>query len=303
MNFMKGFVFLWLFVFFVFGLLFSLNYFEKSFTGYIPFTGVLKEDATRAVSFPDLEIGLGLREEKVLRLRDLEFFIDFLYDSNLRNDVDLEYLVLDKEGNLLYSEKDSILIKESFRYEKSFDTLEAQKIEFSPGNYTFILKVDYLGKTKSFNGLFEIVDIDESFYSLKQLFDIKMEVDDLIFDTLEDFSARVVFESFGSEPTPVNLTFLIFDSNGKQVYSKKDLIVVETEEVVIENFVDLEIDPGKYILVLRTLYNVNVEDYFEQSFEYVRKAQILPFVLGGIIVLSALFFVFRDKFLKNSSRK
>ena len=67
------------------------------------------------------------------------------------------------------------------------------------------------------------------------------------------------------------VTFIIYDEQDNQIYRKEKAIVVETENVLFENFEDLEIEPGKYLFVLRTIYDVDVEDYFEQYFEYLEK--------------------------------
>lgn len=101
----------------------------------------------------------------------------------------------------------------------------------------------------------------------EQLFDITFTLEDTVLEDLEKLSAVVTFESFGTVPTPVNLTFIILDSNGNELYREKESIVVEVEEFLRWNYDNLgRLPKGKYIAVLETLYGDNVFDEFKQSF-------------------------------------
>ena len=124
----------------------------------------------------------------------------------------------------------------------------------------------------------------------EQLFDIKLELEsDTIYNSYQ-LTAWVKFESFGREPTPVNLTYVILDKEESIVYTKEDYIVVETERFIFERFKELNLDPGEYVLVLKTLYNIEIEDEFRQEFkiEEVKKPNwqiILAIFVGGVIIL------------------
>ena len=105
----------------------------------------------------------------------------------------------------------------------------------------------------------------------EQLFDINLEIDNSAISSIKDLVARVVFISFGRVPTPVDLTFVILDEEGKEVYRDEgeDVdIIVETEAIKRKTFeMAEELPVGKYTLVLYTLYNVGVFDEFRQDFE------------------------------------
>src|SRR3989339_95236 len=100
-----------------------------------------------------------------------------------------------------------------------------------------------------------------------QLFDIIFEIDDSLILNINELVTRVTFESFGTEPTPVNLTYIIVDEMGKTLHVEKDYITVETEKVFTKKFEGLDLDYGKYAIYLKTLYNVDVEDDFVKRFE------------------------------------
>lgn len=131
-----------------------------------------------------------------------------------------------------------------------------------------------------------------------QLFDIRLEIDDAIIDDIEKLVARVIFESFGTEPTPVDLTFVIEDEEGEEVYRVVGDIVVETEATFAQTFENVEQDfpAGKYTLVLTTLYNMAVEDEFRADFQigkpliwqsiwfWVGVGSFLALVVVGIVV-------------------
>lgn len=101
-----------------------------------------------------------------------------------------------------------------------------------------------------------------------QLFDIRLLVADQMLRNVAELSARVTFTSFGTVPTPVDMTFSIIDAEGREVWrsANPDTITVETEEVFDKDFTDLTLPDGSYILRLHTHYNINVEDIFETPF-------------------------------------
>ena len=100
-----------------------------------------------------------------------------------------------------------------------------------------------------------------------QLFDIGLELEDNSISNFKKLVAIVTFESFGTEPTPVNLLFTILNETGGEVHSEDDYIVVETEEVLRKSFEGVDLPRGKYTFILTTLYNVDVVDEFRQEFE------------------------------------
>jgi len=128
-----------------------------------------------------------------------------------------------------------------------------------------------------------------------QLFDIKLGLQNDVINNVYELSAWVTFESFGSEPTSVNLTYIILDELGNEVYKKEDRVVVETEKFIAEGFAGSNLDYGRYTLVLKTLYNVDVEDEFRQEFtieeEGLLESLSLISVLIGILAIIVLFIV------------
>jgi len=105
----------------------------------------------------------------------------------------------------------------------------------------------------------------------EQLLDIKFELEENIIFSSGELVALISFESFGAEPTPVNLTYIILDKQGNEVYKEHDYIIVGVEEILIKSFKGLELDDGKYILILKTLYGDNIRDEFRQEFETSKK--------------------------------
>ncbi len=114
------------------------------------------------------------------------------------------------------------------------------------------------------------------------LFDINLEIDQYSIVDIKDLTSRVIFTSFGRAPTPVDLTFAILDEFGQEIYSEKDYLVVETEEVLTKKFEELEIPSGKYTLRLTTLYNIDVRDEFTQDFEIIKEEEERPSIFKSI---------------------
>jgi len=101
----------------------------------------------------------------------------------------------------------------------------------------------------------------------EQLFDITLELDDDSFAYARDLAARVIFFSFGTVPTPVDLTFKILDSAGDEIYVSEDETTVIIEAVFNKKFQYLDLPIGDYTLELTTLYDIDVEDKFYADFE------------------------------------
>lgn len=146
----------------------------------------------------------------------------------------------------------------------------------------------------------------------EQLFDISLRLEDYIVSSSDELVAKVSFEAFGSEPTPVNLTYVVIDELGREVYLEDDYLVVYTEEFVYKSFDRLNLKKGKYTLVLKTLYDVDVRNEFSKKFgvgdvsgfgitgqvvfDFVRD----PFVAGFFVFLLLVIIFF---LVKNFSKK
>jgi len=289
----KGFVVLWVIFFLMIGLIGYLDREGMTVTGNVPLTGILKEDPGQVVQTQDYDIHFGIKEKLIYKLRDLEFWINLMPKESLTHSVDISYFVLNSEGDILYFEDESQTISKEVLIERDLDNRAVQELELPEGEYTLGLSISYDSTKKTFSEKFTLEKISEVLYSLKQLFDIKLELDSHSLKKSSDLSARVVFENFGGENTPVNLTFFIYDMKDNELYKKEMSRVVQTEDSVIQSFKDFEAPAGRYRVVLRTLYNVGVEDYFEAEFVVKEKTDTLPFIVIGILLLIGGYFIFR----------
>lgn len=100
-----------------------------------------------------------------------------------------------------------------------------------------------------------------------QLFDIALIIDEPLISDSRNLKARVTFFSFGTEPTPVDMEFIILNEKGEQLYQTMTQTTIQTEGIHNQTFENLDLTDGKYTLLLKTLYNVDVEDEFRASFE------------------------------------
>lgn len=130
-----------------------------------------------------------------------------------------------------------------------------------------------------------------------QLFDINFELGKNVFQQSDVISARVMFDSFGRVPTPVDMTFTIVDAKNREVARSSDSVIVETTTLFTKNFDNLKLSPGRYALHLHTRYGAGVEDDFSYSFVVIAPARgeyeypgIIAFL---IIVLFALLTLFK----------
>lgn len=286
-------------VVFSFGILFLLVGFfifisnNLEVTGLVPLTGILNEETGEPVELQEYDISFGLDEKLIHKLRDLSFYVEFIPKLEGRSEVKMNYFVFSLDGDLVYFDEENILIEGETILKRDLDTYRAQGIELEDGNYSFVVRVSYGGVEKSFSEIFKFEQISKLLYSLKQLFDISLQLDSRVIESSRDLSLRVVFESFGEEPTPVELTFFIYDVFGNELYRKDLKTIVETEEVVFVDFLDFVAPYGDYVLVMRSFYNVGVEDYFEEPFEIRREISFWPFLILGLILVIGIYFIFK----------
>lgn len=98
------------------------------------------------------------------------------------------------------------------------------------------------------------------------LFDIHMEAAPNVISSSEVLTARVIFQSFGFVPTPVDMFFTITDRNGTVFASSEEHIVVETDAVFTKRFHELALPIGRYELSIVTRYHGGIVDMFDSSF-------------------------------------
>ncbi len=143
----------------------------------------------------------------------------------------------------------------------------------------------------------EIEPLEEDEYANipEHLFDIKLELNNRLLKDISELSARVFFVNFGRTPTPIYLVFIVADEDGNKVIEEREHLIVETEEALTKKFSDSNLEPGKYSLVLKTLYNTDVEDEFEGSFAILEEEEegVGDFLWSlGIFGLALAFIVF-----------
>lgn len=186
--------------------------------------------------------------------------------------------------------------------QESFKNIDQERI-IGTGNVNqeFFEKESSLKKTE--------FCIDDECEIPSQLFDIEFGLREVLIENSNKLETIVIFESFGTLPTPVDLTFIILNESGNEIYEEKIRIIVETENIIGWNYGGLsKLSSGKYVAVLQTLYNTDVFDEFKQEFEISGKLPILIekhtflfiFFLGVIIFYIINFVI---KIWKNETKK
>ena len=262
-------------------------------------TGVVKEEEKPEQLF---DITFDIDEAIILSTNDLNARVIFESFGTIPTNVEMTFIITDENQNQVYLEKESIVVETEKVFTKKFENTD---LDF--GKYTLYLKTLYSEDVEDvFLKEFEIRSkIGKSKF---QLFDIKFELDRKTVDEARDLTARVNFESFGSEPTPVRMLFTFLDENGEEVYSEEDNAIVETEKILTKEFSYLRLDEGDYTLVLTTLYNVNVEDEFREKFTIRGERNYewlnwLSFALNFLFVFIVISLLRRTNFIKRGKKK
>lgn len=145
------------------------------------------------------------------------------------------------------------------------------------------------------------------------LFDIRLDINSSSLDKASDLVAQVKFNSFGNVPTPVDLTYKInklVDPSGIgviEVYSDTGKVTVETEKLITKDFKNLDLEGGKYSLVLTTVYGDGVRDEFKQDFEikeaFVSKEKMIIAVkVVFILAIAGLSGIIIFRFMKRKKK-
>ena len=138
-----------------------------------------------------------------------------------------------------------------------------------------------------------------------QLFDITVKIKDQLIASSDELDVSVIFVSFGTEPTPVDVTFRILDDQGIEVYRFEGEavdIIVETEGVLRQSFVGISLPEGKYTLVTETRYGDDVFDAFRQSFEIVAEDE-RSFSWWWLVALAVGFGLLLTLLLRNKKKR
>lgn len=152
----------------------------------------------------------------------------------------------------------------------------------------------------------ELGDIKQVEKIPDHLFDIHLELDKYLVEDSNDLVVRVILSNFGKEVTPIRLNFSIFDPRRKKVFDKREFLIVETEEIFTKTFPELDLGPGKYEIVLETLYNDDIRDEFRSVFVVVNEElkagkvfRYLGWISMGLAGLVFVLFVVVELFRHN----
>lgn len=224
-----------------------------------PITGVLKEQEKSPEQLFDITFGID--DARILDIDELVVRLTFESFGTVPTPVNINFIILDEVGNRVYFEQASLIVETEKVLEKRFED-----VDLDYGIYRIFVKTLYNEDVE--DEFWKEFEIKKSMAkSLFQLFDISFDIDNSLVGGVEDLVARVSFENFGSEVTPVNLRFVFLDEDGSELYSEETYEIVETEKILVKKFGDLGFGNGEYSLVLTTLYNVDVEDTFVRKFE------------------------------------
>ena len=118
-----------------------------------------------------------------------------------------------------------------------------------------------------------------------KLFDIVLTIESALLNKSSDLVAKTQFTSFGTVPTLVNMVYRVENASGKEVFTDKSEVTVETEQLVTKRFENLSLGDGKYTLFLTTTYGDNVKDEFKQIFEVKKNVAKNKMTIWIMIVL------------------
>lgn len=89
----------------------------------------------------------------------------------------------------------------------------------------------------------------------------------------QDLSVRLKFDEFNRQPIPVNLIFVIYDKDGKQLYSTQDNIVADNQDEYLKEFPDLDLPFGQYTIIVNTPDGLRITGDLQEGFEVIKSGE------------------------------
>lgn len=178
----------------------------------------------------------------------------------------------------------------------------------NPGDY-IIFKIEELNlqftlkETSSNQAKIELKLFEEQIpanVSYFELFDIQVRLPEHTIYSSNDLTAIVEFTNFGEGPSHTRLIYSIANST-EELYTSIDQKIVQTDEVVIKKFSNLNLPNGKYTLTTTIYYGQNQEATSQDTFEIkpIPKTTLLtqPLIFIAIILacFTAVFYVKKKK--------
>ncbi len=210
-------------------------------------------------------------------------YLDFSYYvkgvGSINHDVTIDFWIENSNKTKISSGSDVIYFGANEEKTESASLLIPEGIE--SGIYVFKVKASYNSVTGESHRTIQL-DVEEG--KVKQLFDISMFLEEKSIKNSDDLTVVITFENFGDIPTKINLTYLILDRSGREIFSEEGSLIVGTEGFLRKGFLGLNLPEGKYTFRLETLYGDNVYDEFDQNFEIKKSScELLGLNFGKFI--------------------
>lgn len=199
--------------------------------------------------------------------------IHYITASNLtKNSIDLTFL-----GKNSQHIRQTIQTQDYIIFKIEDLNLQLTLLETNPTNATIQLK------------LYELqVPLNATYL---ELFDIQVRLPEHTIYSSNDLTAITEFTNFGEGASHVRLFYKITNSAGQELYTSIDEKIVETDEVVIKKFSNLNIPYGRYTIQTIIYYGDNQQaesqDYF--TLTTIPKTTLLTQPLIFIAIILALF--------------
>lgn len=232
-------------------------------------------------------------------------FLDFTYFikgvGSINNDVFVNFWI-EKDGTTVSS--GSTFIYMGTNEEVIRDTSLFLPTNLESGIYQLNANVSFGSAKAETHRIIELIVEGDSFI-FSPLFDISFYLEKTLLESSDELTAITTLENFGTEPTPISLTFIILDKKGDELFREQESLIVETEEILRKSFKGLDLKQGKYTIVLETLYNTDVFDGFKQNFQIKRFFLSLKDIIYLLLILLLILLLLkrRRKDEKDKTRK
>jgi len=216
---------------------------------------------------------------------------DFMYFikgvGSINHDVIIDFWI-EKDGEIMTSGSDVIFM--GINEEKTEPGSLFLPNDTDSGTYKFVIKVSYGNIKAEAHRTIELT-IKEGEAIIGSLIDIRFSLEEILMQNSGEISADIIFENFGNISIPVNLTWIILDSFGNEIYTERENIDVETEMTLEKYFENLALPEGRYTFILQTLHSGDIHDEFKQDFEIRKESELLSY-LKNIWIWYSIGFIF-----------
>jgi len=156
-------------------------------------------------------------------LFDFTYFVKGV--GNINNDITIDFWI-EKDGEIITSGSDVIFMGSNEEKTETASLFLPTNIE--SGTYQLQAKVSFKSISAESHSTVELI-VGEGIAEVYQLFGISFSLEEILIESSDDLRAVAIFEYFGTEPTLIDLTFIILNERGNEIHREQKALLLKQQ--------------------------------------------------------------------------